>query len=174
MKQETMTKHDALAYIMRFANNPNSPPTTVEDLMAENELLRSELTVMRSRERNDYFAGCTTVAEVKTRYLQLAYEHNFCSGGDEQTIQCINEQYDKACDPIILHNSKSEDHLVWQFERVELYKEVVAVLLILPSVKVEVINGYLSVTTTEYLVEKELRQYGFRLLPDVQAWCYPL
>ena len=72
----------------------------IERLISENNRLQSELNVMRSRERNDYFAGCTTVAEVKERYLLLAYKHNFCRCGDEQLIKNINDQYDKACDPI--------------------------------------------------------------------------
>jgi hypothetical protein len=72
----------------------------------------------------------------------------------------------------VLDTATSEDSMEWQFERVELYKEAVALLLILPSVKVEVIDTYRCVSTSEFHVEKELRLIGFRLVVDKQAWYY--
>lgn len=45
---------------------------------------------------NQYFAGCTSVEEIKKHYRELAREHHPDIGGDTATMQAINSQYESA------------------------------------------------------------------------------
>lgn len=42
---------------------------------------------------NTYFSGCITTAEVKARYRELAMKWHPDRGGDNRTMQIINDQY---------------------------------------------------------------------------------
>lgn len=136
--------------------------------------LQSQLATIHNRDRKDYFTECNTVVEVKTRYLQLADEYNFYRGGDAKTMERIQDEYEKACNPILLYSDLSEGDFMEQHERARCYVEIISILLVLTGVKIEVERGCLWAICSVYQSERELREVGFRYLPSKQAWGYPL
>ena len=148
--------------------------TQLQEAMDKIAQLQSQLTTIHNRERQDYFAGCTTVVEIKTRYLRLADEYNFYRGGDAKTIKRINEEYAKACDPIIMRSATSEEDMFKQFNRAEGFVEVISLLLVLTGIKIEIVDAYLWVSTEDYQSGREIREINIRYSKSKQAWYYPL
>lgn len=57
----------------------------------------------------DWFNGCTTPEEIKSRYRSLAMEHHPDKGGDTRTMQDINAAYQYALNMVDGYTSFGED-----------------------------------------------------------------
>ena len=136
--------------------------------------LQSQLSTIENRKRKDYFAGCKTVADVKRRYLELALEHNFYAGGDKETIDRIQDEYAKTCDPIIMRTATSEENMFAQLRRKDGYIEIISQILILTGVKVETTGFDLIVTCSVYQSEIIIREAGLKYCKNNQVWYCPL
>lgn len=58
---------------------------------------------------NKYFAGVTTIEELRRRYRELLKQFHPDNGGDEETMKTINIEYDKLFD-VLNKESKSVDY----------------------------------------------------------------
>jgi hypothetical protein len=69
-----------------------------------------------------FFAGFTTVADIKKEYKRLAFIHHPDRGGDTATMQALNAAYDKAlrnCHGEVSQDEKGQDHTYRYNEAVE-------------------------------------------------------
>lgn len=56
---------------------------------------------------NKWFAGVTTIEELRKRYRELLKQFHPDNGGDEETMKTINIEYDKLFDAL---NKKSKSN----------------------------------------------------------------
>lgn len=56
---------------------------------------------------NKWFAGVTTIEELRKRYRELLKQFHPDNGGDEETMKTINIEYDKLFD-VLNKESKSD------------------------------------------------------------------
>jgi hypothetical protein len=88
-----------------------------------------------------YFSNCTTPAEIKTRYRELAFEHHPDRGGDTRTMQDINNTYHEALQRAngYTHHDTGKDFTYrYEYEREQAIIDKIGALLKLKMEDVEI------------------------------------
>lgn len=119
-----------------------------------------------------YFTACTTLEELKSEYKRLALEHHPDRGGDLETMQAINAQYDEAFPLLknIHRNHEGETYTKESTEAPDEFKDLVAILLRMNGVIVEIIGCFvwLSGNTKEH--KEQIKTLGFRWSKTKSMW----
>lgn len=119
-----------------------------------------------------YFNQCTTIAEVKALYKQLAKQHHPDCGGDTTIMQQINEEYDKACILVLRESSTSEEDFEKEMKVSEEYRQVIGRIINLPGVVIELVGQWIWVTGNTYPVKDQLKEAGLFFASKKAAWYY--
>jgi len=107
-----------------------------------------------------YFENCKNIEELKKMYKELARNNHPDLGGDLETMQQINNEYDKAIEYFKIHGSRV-DQAAAKAETPEKFRKIINDLVKMQGVTIEIIGSWvwLSGNTAHYL--RKIKSMGF-------------
>jgi hypothetical protein len=117
--------------------------------------------------KTNYFDGCTSLDEVKSRYKQLAMQHHPDRGGDKQIMQEINAQYES--------NRKNPSFKFWkQKEETKLdyheFPEIISKIIGFVDITIELCGNWLWISGATFRYKKQLKDAGFFFAGEKKLW----
>ena len=116
----------------------------------------------------NYFDGCRTPQEIKTRYKALAMAHHPDRGGNTAIMQIINEQYHvnlKACDGINYGKHRYNYRPSYESAVMDMINKVINY-----PVNVEIIGSWIWLTGDTKPHRAEFKKLGFRFSAKKESW----
>jgi len=119
-----------------------------------------------------YFENCATVNEVKWHYKRLCMKHHPDRGGNTETMQEINRQYQEA---LVRCDKQVDDDGYTYYYNDEIERVIMTVIddllkLKADDLKIDLIGRWVWVTGNTRPYKDELRRIGLRWNPKRQAW----
>jgi hypothetical protein len=112
--------------------------------------------------KTNYFATCKTLEELKKEYKKLALLHHPDRGGETETMQAINNEYDELF-PLLKnkHNSDNKNKNNQTSENIEDYKNIIDVLIKYADITIEICGTWLYITGNTYNIKEQIKALGF-------------
>lgn len=106
-----------------------------------------------------YFAGLSSVAEIKTRYRELARKHHPDLGGCLETMKAINAQYHQC---LKAGHGQEQDgrRYTYQSEREQEIMDKISELLKLPDLQIDLIGLWVWVRGNTKPQKEALKEAG--------------
>ena len=128
--------------------------------------------------KTQFFAGCKTAQDVKTKFRDLVKEHHPDKGGNPETMKLINNEYTKALNFIKAGGSFEEtgsgagattaDPLLTD----PLYKAAFEAVETLPGVIIELIGNWIWLSGNTYPHRAIISGAGFHWANTKKMWYY--
>lgn len=120
---------------------------------------------------NKWFAGVTTIEELRKRYRELLKQFHPDNGGDEETMKAINIEYDKLFD-VLNKESKSDDQTDTYDQNAEnqAFKEILN-QIIGYKMEIELIGRWIWCFNC-FAYKDRLKELGFKFAPKKKAWTW--
>lgn len=131
--------------------------------------------------KTTYFTNPTTLEELKAQYKKLAFKYHPDCGGDTETMQKINAEYDALHAELKFkhrnaqgeeYTSKSRTEWGGTDEAPEEFRDLIDKLIHIPGITVELCGSWLWVTGNTRDVKDDLKALGFRFSSNKSAWYY--
>lgn len=118
-----------------------------------------------------WFAGVTTIEELRKRYRELLKQFHPDNGGDEETMKAINIEYDKLFD-VLNKESKSDDQTDTYDQDAEnqAFKEILN-QIIGYKMEIELIGRWIWCFNC-FAYKDRLKELGFKFAPKKKAWTW--
>lgn len=120
----------------------------------------------------NYFNNITTIEEAKKLFRELAKLHHPDKGGNIETMQKINFEYDLICSKILSGQNLNETDFNNAFKDSQKVKEIINKIGNLPLINIEIIGSWLWVTGLTQPVKNELKEAGLLWAKYKLAWFY--
>lgn len=117
----------------------------------------------------NYFRNCHTLEELKAEYRKLAKTHHPDMGGDLETMQAINAQYDEAVEHI-KRDPFHADHKRAQKEAPDQWRAVVEALIKIPNLIIELCGSWIWITGDTYTHREVIKSAGCIWSSNKRAW----
>lgn len=120
---------------------------------------------------NKWFAGVTTIEELRKKYRELLKQFHPDNGGDEETMKAINIEYDKLFD-VLNKESKSDDQTDTYDQDAEnqAFKEILN-QIIGYKMEIELIGRWIWCFNC-FAYKDRLKELGFKFAPKKKAWTW--
>lgn len=135
-----------------------------------------------------YFSGCKTKQQLKVRFKTLIKENHPDNGGDLETMQTINAEYDRLV-KILPDIPGSETEMRDEKEKFarkpepektetdftdlsDAVKQAIARATQIPGIEVEVCGSWVWVSGNTYAVKNTLKEIGFRFSGKKKMWYF--
>lgn len=121
---------------------------------------------------NKYFAGCTTLEELKAEYKKLVMMHHPDRGGDLATMQEINAEYDHLF-PQLKNKHKNKDGEAYEKESEEApneLKDLMDKLMRMDGVHIEIIGCFVWASGDTKPHKDQLKAMGFKWHSKKMCW----
>ena len=111
-----------------------------------------------------YFANVRTLEELKKAYRELALANHPDRGGDLETMQAINAEYDKVFEQVKnIHVNKDGEMFTKETEETpEEFKNIIDQLLKMEGVEVEIIGCFVWLSGNTKPYKDQIKALGFR------------
>jgi len=122
----------------------------------------------------NYFKTCSTLAEVKAMYKQLAKQfHPDITGTDTTAImQAINAEYAKAIKLAASGANLSQDEQDAEILNAEQYKNAINAIINLHGINIELCGGWLWVSGNTYQHKDIFKANGFYFASAKKMWYF--
>ena len=122
----------------------------------------------------NYFKTCSTLAEVKAMYKQLAKQfHPDITGTDTTAImQAINAEYAKAIKLAASGANLSQDEQDAEILNAEQYKNAINAIINLVGINIELCGGWIWVSGNTYQHKDIFRTNGFYFASAKKMWYF--
>ena len=127
--------------------------------------------------KTNYFADCTTLEELKSRYHELARKYHPDNGGDVETMKEVNAEFDRM-HGLLKNTHKKADGTTWTAEAgskaenkeaPEEFRDMINNLL-KHNLTIEIIGCFVWVYGDTKAVKDELKAMGFRWHSKKLSW----
>ncbi len=124
---------------------------------------------------HDFFGGCMTSAEIKTRYRDLCRKHHPDLGGDTATMQELNSAYDQACKTAQRGErpDKSENAYDFYAEADTAVREAIDRVITLPNITIEICGWWVWLSGDTRAVKDTIKAAGYKWSSKKSMWYYP-
>lgn len=121
-----------------------------------------------------YFKSCTTIAEVKAMYKQLAkqYHPDLSTFDTTAIMQQINAEYAKAIKLAAKGANLSEEDTEAEILNAEQYKNALNAVINLIGINIELCGGWLWISGNTYQHRDILRTNGFYFASAKKMWYF--
>ncbi len=119
--------------------------------------------------KSNFFKDCTSLAEVKKRYKELAMLHHPDRGGDTATMQEINNQYESISKNPSFNFAKQTEQEKEDFLR---YPDIINMVVNLEGIIIEIIGDWIWISGNTYPHRQHLKESGFYFAPKKVMWYY--
>ena len=116
-----------------------------------------------------FFKHCRTLADIKSEYKRLAKLHHPDVGGDLETMQAVNAEYDNAV-KLIANNPHHADTKRAQAEDSEKFRDIIAALIKIPNIVIELCGSWIWITGDTYTHRDALKAAGCKWAKNKAAW----
>ena len=127
----------------------------------------------------DWFKGCLSVQDVRTRYHELAMRwHPDRAGGNTQTMQSINAAYERELAERDGETSQGDDdrehtyHYNAERERMVMYKVSELLKLAMVDVTIRIIGTWVWAVGSTRPYKESLKELGFKFIGARVAWAW--
>lgn len=122
----------------------------------------------------NYFKTCSTLAEVKAMYKQLAKQfHPDITGTDTTAImQLINAEYAKAIKLAASGANLSQDEQDAEILNAEQYKNAINAIINLHGINIELCGGWIWVSGNTYQHKDIFKANGFYFASAKKMWYF--
>ena len=119
-----------------------------------------------------WFKNITTLEALKKTYKVLAMKHHPDLGGDTQTMQEINNEYDEVFKLLKQQNPTSSRNAAAQepVEAPEEFRKIIDALINLKGLEIEICGSWLWITGNTYPHRATLKGLGFGFSNSKKAW----
>lgn len=119
--------------------------------------------------KTEFFKDCKSIEEVKNLYKQLALKHHPDRGGDTETMQTINAEYEKVMkNPFFKFDEQTED----QKRDFIKYPDIINKIVLFKGITIELIGDWIWISGNTYPYKKELKELGFFFASKKIMWYY--
>jgi len=116
----------------------------------------------------------TTLDELKALYRSLAMQHHPDKGGSTETMQAINNEYDKLFETVknLHRNAQGETYTKETTETPEHFRSVIDALfsLRMDGVLIELIGSFLWLTGNTKEYKDSIKALGFKWSKNKSSW----
>lgn len=113
-----------------------------------------------------FFIKCRSLAEVKKTYKEMALKYHPDRGGDTQTMQQLNFEYDQIINnPFFNFSGQSEAEKESYLKFPEIIEKVINLDLV-----IELCGNWLWISGNTYAHREHLRKSGFYFARNKQRW----
>lgn len=116
-----------------------------------------------------YFKNLTTLEELKKEYKKLAFANHPDRGGNTETMQEINSEYDKVF-KLIQDGKIKEDKKVDFEETPEQFRDIISKIINLIDVDIEICGNWIWLSGNTRIYKEELKSYGFMWASKKCMW----
>jgi curved DNA-binding protein CbpA len=118
-----------------------------------------------------HFANCKTIEELKVRYKKLIKTHHPDNGGDMETMQDINVEYDHLFNVLKhIHNAKTENKENQNEEKPEEFRNIINSLINLEGLIIEICGSWIWLSGNTFKFKDTIKQMGFKYAPNKKMW----
>ena len=107
-----------------------------------------------------FFGNVKSLQELKKLYKELARKYHPDFGGNVETMQAINAEYDNMISWFAKHGNKTEKEKA-SAEVPERFRKIIETLLKMPYIQVEIIGGWIWLSGNTGLYLRKLKAMGF-------------
>lgn len=107
-----------------------------------------------------FFGNVKSLQELKKLYKELARKYHPDFGGNVETMQAINVEYDTMISWFAKHGNKTEKEKA-SAEVPERFRKIIEALLKMPYIQVEIIGGWIWLSGNTGLYLRKLKAMGF-------------
>lgn len=129
---------------------------------------------------NKYFENIRTLEELRKQYKELLKLHHPDNGGNLETMQEINAEYDKLFKILKdQHESWNADtastksdysNMKYDFAEDEKLREMLNKIIHFDGIDIELVGAWIWVAGNTYAHKKELKELGFRWASQKKMW----
>jgi len=127
----------------------------------------------------EYFAGIDNIEDLKQLYHGLAFTFHPDMGGDLETMQIINAEFDYF-HALLKDTHKKQDGTLWSVEKEERktkempedFREIIDRLITLADIELEVCGNWIWVTGDTKNYKDLLKELRFWFSAPKKAWYY--
>ena len=121
-----------------------------------------------------YFNKPETLEELKRQYRELALKHHPDKGGDTQTMQSINNEYDELFKILkdVHQNKDGQKYTSNQTttETAEQFKNIIDELMKMDDIVIEIIGCFIWLTGNTKIYKEKLKELKFQWHSKKIAW----
>jgi len=119
----------------------------------------------------NWFEGCKSEGEIKTRWRELAKQHHPDLGGDCDTMQAINAAYESALKSDYRAQGMDEAKAAWRWDMdAEIMAKAVEILKAARALRVEICGLWIWITGDTRAAKDILKAAGCRFAAKKCAW----
>jgi hypothetical protein len=123
--------------------------------------------------KTSFFKNVSNLEELRKEYRRLAFLHHPDKGGNTQTMQQINAEYDYLSKNLIFCNETfTDERKDYETFVSESMKEKINDLINIAGITLEIIGSWLWVTGLTYPVREKLKSAGFSFSHNKVAWFF--
>ena len=108
--------------------------------------------------------------ELKKQYRKLSMIYHPDKGGSDAQMQALNDEYDRLRAKLKAGANLSEEESRLEDELDEVYKDVIATLVVIPNVEIELIGSWIWVSGATYPIKDMLKELNFKYARNKKMW----
>lgn len=117
--------------------------------------------------KTHYFNGCASLDEVKALYKKLAMQYHPDRGGDKETMQQINLEYESFMKNPAFKFWKKKEETKQDFRE---FPEIISKIISFKEITIELCGNWIWLSGATFRYRKELKEFGFFFAGEKKLW----
>ena len=124
--------------------------------------------------KTTYFSACKSIEEAKRLYHKLAVKFHPDLGGNLETMQAINNEYDIIAEQLKnIHESATGENYTAEQNSTEIpadFRDLINKLIHLDGINIELVGRWIWLTGNTYFHKDTIKSLGFKYASNKKAW----